>query len=115
MTLPQVNARLKSIVGPGGSEDYDYSGDAGAPKWEGDIGAYVTEKVQTSTAQGRLDRFKRTTVIIPGDLRPPVDLQQGDTLTYDYAGVTFTRKVREFQAHLLAGMPATVRIDVEDQ
>lgn len=116
MALPQVNARLKSIVPPGGSEDYDNPGSAGTPKWAGDIGAYVTESVIQSTSQGRLDRLKRTAIVIPGDLRPAVDLATGDVLTYDYAGLTHSRKVVDFQAHLLptARAFATVKVELED-
>lgn len=115
MSLPQVNARLKSIEGGGFTEDYDAPATVGTLKWEGDTGVYVTESVMQSTASGRLDRFKRTTVIIPGNLRPVVDLQSGDMLTYDYAGTEFKRKVVDYQAHMLPGLPQTVKIDVEDQ
>lgn len=112
--LPQANARLTKIAGPGFSEDAELPATEGATRWEGASDAYVTEKIITSTAQGRLDRLKRTTIIIPGDLRPPVALAQGDAVTYSYAGESFTRRVIDFQAHLLPGVPQTVRIELEN-
>ncbi len=117
MSLPQSNARLLSIVPPNNAEDYDSPGTAGTPKWSGDTDAYITESVIQSTSQGRLDRYKRTSIVIPGDLRPAVDLATGDVVTYSYAGVMFARKVVDFRAAVLPTVRtfSTVKVELEDK
>lgn len=112
--LPQQNARLTAIRGPGFSADADLPATSGEAKWTGVSDAYVTEEQVTSTVSGRLDLFERTALIIPGDLRPPVAIALGDSVTFDYAGFTQTRTVRAVRARLLAGVLQTVRIDLED-
>jgi hypothetical protein len=114
MRLPQVNATRVAIRGPGFSAEGDLPATDGDAKWTGTADAYLSEEQVTSTAAGRLDLFRRDVLIIPGDLRPPVDLQLGDTVTFRYADTVQTRAVRGVRARLLAAMLATVRLDLED-
>lgn len=114
VALPQRNATLTAITGPGFSTDAELAATEGEAKWTGSADAYVSEKVVTSTAAGRLDLFTKTYVVIPGTLRPAVSLAPGDVLTYTYADQVFTRRVRDFEAHLMAGAPQTVRAYLED-
>lgn len=114
MPLPQSNARLSAITSPGFSAEGDLPATPGEAKWSGSSDAYISEEQVTSTAAGRLDLFAKTVLVIPGDLRPAVNIALGDSVTYDYAGATRTRTVRAVRARLLAGVPQTVRIDLED-
>lgn len=114
MSLPQVNATLTAITAAGTSDDYDTPAGVGAAKWEGAAGAYVTERVLTGLQPGRVDRFRSTQIVIPGDLSPRVELAQGDTVAYRYAGAARTGRVLNFEAHLLAGVTPTVRVSFEN-
>lgn len=113
--LPQSNATLLEIRGAGFTADADRAATTGTPKWAGAASAYVRERNVVSTAAQRLDRYKRTQLIIPGDLRPAVELQSGDTVIFDYAGAQRTRVVQNFAAQLLGGVPQTIRIELADE
>jgi hypothetical protein len=112
--LPQANARLTAISGQGFSADGDLTATAGTPKWQGSSDCYVIEDEVTSTAAGRLDLYSKDAIIIPGDLRPAVDIEPGDAVTYQYAGATTTRTVRNIRARIMPGVNATVKLDLAD-
>ena len=111
--LPDHNARVRKIAGGARSPNYRNPGTAGVTKWAGNEDAYISEKVETSFASGRRDRYKRTFAIIPIDLVPQVDLAADDIVTYDYQGQSYDRTVENFEAHPhIRG--ATVRIYFRD-
>lgn len=112
--LPQRNAVLTAITGPGFSADGDQAATTGTAKWSGSSDAYVTEEQVTSTQAGRLDLFQKDAIVIPGDLRPTVEVVLGDAVSFVYAGVEQTRTVRGVRARLLNGARQTVKIDLED-
>lgn len=108
------NARLLRIGGGGSTGGYRRPPGADADKWSGDVGANVHEKVIVSTSGGTLSRHKVTALLIPGDLRPPVELKTGDTITYKYGnGEPVSRDLIEFEAQLTVA-PKTVDIALED-
>jgi hypothetical protein len=108
--IPHRNATLLRISGGGYSPSYRGAEAADPTKWEGKKGAFVSEKVQTTLADRTQTRLKRTYIVIPGDLRPKVELKPGDTITYEYEGSEFKRDVDSFEAHQMKGVPRTVRI-----
>lgn len=112
--LPQANATLLSINGGGASEDYDAVEGADAVKWQGSADAYVKETITGRIEGGVLNKVKDTRLVIPGDLEPPVKLATGNTVTYVYDGVTITRRIFDWDASLLAGVPhPTIRLHLE--
>ncbi len=112
--LPQTNARLRTIAGRGFTAEADLPETTGDPKWAGNTGVYVNEKVVASTAGARLDHFRKRYIVIPGDLRPPVEVEPGDVLTYFYAGQQRTGRVENIEAHLMSGVTPTVRLYFQD-
>jgi hypothetical protein len=112
--LPQANATVTAITGPGFSADSDLPAAPGTPKWTGSADGYVTEEQVTSAAAGRLDLLSKDAIVVPGDLRPAVDIALGDTVTFVYAGAEQTRTVRAVRARLLNGVRQTVKLDLED-
>lgn len=110
--LPQTNARLISITLTGSSEDWDQpAGAAGATKWQGNEDAYVIEKVRTvyDTGTGALVKRRDIQIIISGTLRDtagqPLDIGTGDILTYQWRGVTHTRRVMEINGAFMPTLP----------
>jgi hypothetical protein len=97
--LPQTNARLLAITGPGSSEDFDRdAGTNGPVKWHGSSDAYYNEKIRVSLSAtpGSITRAKDITLSIPGDLRPSVQIHSGDTVTFLYQGQTLSGKVQDY-------------------
>lgn len=95
MPLPITNARLLKITaaGPGGGYRDDPP-NTGAKKWEGNVGAFVEEKVMKKVGAEQVDRVKQTSIVIPGDLRPPIDIETDDLVFYRYRGKEYTRPVQ---------------------
>lgn len=115
MSLPQANATLTSIRAAGLTEDWNASATVGTSKWAGASPAYVRERVVVSAANGTLDEFRRTSIIVPGNLTPAVSIARGDAVTFTYAGQPHTRTVRDYAARLLPGMLSTVLLELEDE
>lgn len=101
MTLPAVNAQLTQVAGTGFAEDL--GGDEGADtvRWSGNIGVYVTEKVEQIPIGQRLDLIKVTRLTVPSDVGALA--QNGDTVTYAESTGTRVRKVRNIENHSLIG------------
>jgi hypothetical protein len=114
LSLPQSNATLTSIRAAGLTEDWNQAATTGTVKWSGASPAYVRERVIVSAANGTLDEFRRTSIIVPGNLTPAVSITRGDAVTFTYAGTSRTRTVRDYAARLLPGMLSTVLIELED-
>jgi hypothetical protein len=123
--LPQSNVNLVSIQTPGHAADYDRPPGPDVVKWDGSVGAYLQEKIVRNLGQsegGKLDRVRQSTLIIPGDLSPRIDLSENDTVTYRYqdgaskSWLTATRVVQAIATPLapLPGLPTTVRISLTD-
>lgn len=79
--LPQSNARLLSVTRGEYSEDYDRPETVAAPVWQGNIDAYLQEKLLSTFNQGgELLRVVQVTIIISSDIETV--LQTGDLLSY---------------------------------
>jgi hypothetical protein len=122
--LPQTNARLISITTEGSSEDWDQpAGPASAAKWTGNEDAYVMIKINTrySTTAGALAQQRDVRIIISGNLTDtdgnPLEIDAGDIFTYQWRGVTHSRKVMEWSApydpNLLLNDFVTVHLNPE--
>lgn len=110
--LPQSNARLISIQTDGVSEDWDRpAGPAGPAKWQGNEDAYVIEKVRTAyTGDGPMAKTRDVQIIISASLRGvdgnPLIIATGDIFTYQFRGITHTRRVMEFNGAFMPILPA---------
>jgi hypothetical protein len=109
-TLPAQNATITAIASRATTPDWDHAGGVAPPRWQGRADAYVAEETVGAIAGERLDVRTITTLVVPlldvGDL-----VQVRDTLTYEHAGATHVRAVRETRSNTLAG---TVRLWLED-
>jgi plastocyanin len=112
--IPQVNATLHRIDAQGFTADSDEPATTGTTLWEGVTRAYVTEETMRTVEGQRADVLVLTSIIIPGDLRPSVTIQPGQTVTFEYAGGEHTRTVRNHRAALLPGVATSVKIHLED-
>lgn len=124
-TLPQSNVRLTLVQTPGHSGDYDRPPGSPVTKWQGSVGAYLQEKIVRnlgSTAGSEANRIRQSTLIIPGDLVPRIDLGESDLITYAFQdGATrnwlTTTRIVETIATALApqpGLPTDVHISLID-
>lgn len=78
--IPYANARLTAITAPGNAPDYDQPGSAGAARWTGSVGIYVSEDLHEVESPGRIDEIIQTRVEIPHVVGKLV--RRGDTLSY---------------------------------
>lgn len=114
MPLPIVNSRLLEIRGGGTTPSYRAAAGPDLVKWKGNVGSFCEEKVIRSTAQGSLDRFKQTSLVIPGDLRPPVEIKTGDTVKYRYQKKDFEREVQSLEGWFGVG-PKIIELFFADE
>lgn len=125
MKLPQANVRLLKISSPGQAADFNRPAGAAVDKWTGDEGAYLQEKLVSNLATsqgGELNRVKSSTLIMPGNLSPSIDLATGDVVTFkmrDGASgqwVTTTREIQNIASAIppMAGLLRTVRLSLRD-
>lgn len=114
MPLPITNARLLEIRDAGSSGGYRDEDTTGPVKWTGRVGALVEEKVMRNTQGQTLNRLKQTSLVIPGDLKPPFDIETDDEVTYLYRGDTYTRKVQMHEAFIGVG-PKIVELFFQDE
>lgn len=114
MPLPITNARLLKISSAGDSGGYRDEPGLGSKKWEGNVGAFVEEKVMKTVQGEQLNRVKQTSIVIPGDLRPPVDIETDDAVTYKYRGKTYIRPVQMHEGWFGVG-PKIVELFFTDE
>jgi hypothetical protein len=105
---PASNARLLSLAGSGWSEDDSRTEGVDTAKWTGRESAYASEEVLRDVSGQGLSEFKESYIIFPYRLR--LDVQVGDSITFELRGVQRTRKVRQVSTHDIAG---TVRVSLE--
>lgn len=84
-----TNATLTAVNAAGTAADFDVPAAAGAARWTGTIGIIVDDSKSTLNTPGRTDEIEQTRLEIPWRVGSLV--QQGDSLTYTYGGVTQTR------------------------
>lgn len=124
-SLPQSNVRLTLVQSPGHGGDYDRPPGNPTTKWQGSVGAYLQEKIVRNlgtTAGGEANRVRQSTLILPGDMVPRIDLGESDLLTYEYPDgatrnwLTAVRVVETIATALppQAGLPTTVRVSLVD-
>lgn len=106
--LPIVNATVTAVTAPV-VEDYDTPAGSGSSVWAGLERAYVTEELVEVPGDGRLDVLRKTTIVIPSDIGRLV--RAAHTVTYDYDGSTYTRKV---QSTSVVAELGRARIALED-
>lgn len=122
--LPQTNVQLVDISSPGHAADYDRPPGNPVSKWSGSVGAYLEESIVTGLASGpgELNRTRKSTLTIPDNLNPSVNIESGDLVTYMVPdGVTrvfssVTRTVQTFSAppSPLPGVPAPINLALID-
>lgn len=111
--LPHTNARLTLVRAGGQAEDYDRAAAAGADKWKGTAGVYLSERRERIEAAGTSSVIVTRSVVAPGAL--PVDWQEGDVLTLTPDGESPQKpQVRAVEHHRHPGAPSTVRLTLED-
>lgn len=91
------NATLSRVAGGGFSEDYGTVEGSDTDRWTGSAAVRVHEKVEVVVLGDRADEVKSTQIVLPrtvGDL-----VQVGDALTYEWRGVTYTRKARDLRGN----------------
>jgi hypothetical protein len=108
MALIYANGTLSRIAQSGGGDAYD-TDSTGTDRWTGNVGVTVRERHVERIAGGRLDRVDETHLILPYTVGSQV--QQGDTLVFDYEGATHTRRAGTIVHSEMAGR---VRVDLED-
>lgn len=109
MSLAATNATLLRVEGGGTSEDYDTPAGGDAVRWESDVGAYVVDELVRSTAPGRVDEIRKTSLVVPARVGRMV--RRGDTIVFRYQGTDHQRAARDVRVTEIAG---TARIALED-
>lgn len=114
MSLPQTNATLTEVAGPGLAEDYDTVATVGTAKWTGRAAAYYSERSDRVEQSDTSSIVVTRALIVSAGLK--VEWSQGDTLTFTYRNSPVTGQVRAVERHQLPGVPnGTVRLTLEDQ
>jgi hypothetical protein len=110
--IPQVNALLTKVTGGGGSEDWTTGPGAGSTLWEGESGAYFTQK-RERTFGPTDDVLVTSMLIVDSDLR---EWAEGETVRFTRKGIAMTGVVQTVEARDLPGHPLqTTRLTLQVQ
>ena len=113
--LPQRNAKLTAIKAQAKQATYGSPATQGADKWTGEVGAYIQERIVTNIANDIQNRTKRTTIWIPGDLRPPLTIEPGDRVVGEFDGVAFNVEILNVTAPKgPVGTPRYCKLELRD-
>lgn len=114
MPLPITNSRLLKITASGGGGGYRDDPPDGSKKWEGNVGAFVEEKILRSLVGETLNRVKQTSLVMPGDIRPPIEIETGDVIKYRYRGKEYDRAVESWEGWFGVG-PKVIELFFQDE
>lgn len=112
---------MLKIASVSGSENYTRAATNPTVKWEGEADAYVIRKIRSALNEsGELNRAQETSIIIPGDLSPTIDVLAGDTITFQQwdGGLgemrEYNGKAQTFSTPAdLPGLPQELKIALE--
>ena len=119
--LPQSNATLLLVARDSGTENYTLVEKIPTPKWEGEVDAYVNQRIMSGFNQaGELNRTLAVDIIIPSDLEPATTVEAGDTIEYGQWDPSIG-ELRKYRARVqafstpanLPGLPYETKIALE--
>ena len=112
--LPQTNATLTAVTGPGSAEDYDRPATDGPVKWAGSERVYLLEQTSREDGQSATTVVETRTLIVSDALG--VAWSEGDTVTVARVGEPpVTVPVRAVAPRRVPGLPGTVALTLEDR